>query len=224
MKTHLLSMTPIDFCNAVILTRDTKEFILKHESMAQAFNECYYGFSLMEILVQITDDKKPLVLMTCNVVQETPLADGRTVADIMPKGSNELLDVVIHWAQERPMDNSLEEADKKACRNSTLSLVLDDSNLYHAAKAIECITTAANSFRFAETRAAAPTMSFKECYAKYGVSYCEFSVAGEYAAFYGAWKILQAVYNAAAAAQDPVTAAIWQSYYIRSKVPNPFTN
>lgn len=113
MKTHLLKLTPAEFCDQTRACEDRRIFALKHKTMPEVWDNCPNTNWLLWILdaIDAPPDEKNLRLFAVWCARNTPLADGRKTSDLLtdPRSLN-ALDVAERFAHEQATKSELESA------------------------------------------------------------------------------------------------------------------
>ena len=85
MKNHLLKLSVSEFCDQTKACNEGRIFALKHETMAEVWDNCPKVNWLLWILeaIDAPKDEKNLRLFAVWCARNTPLADGRTTGDLL---------------------------------------------------------------------------------------------------------------------------------------------
>ena len=85
MKTHLLSLTPTEFCDATHACPEGRRFAVKYKTMSAVWRACKRVDWLVWILnaIDAEPDEKACRLYMVWCARNTPLADGRTTAALL---------------------------------------------------------------------------------------------------------------------------------------------
>ena len=106
-------MTPKEFCKKHYACSDGAEFAMRHETMIAVWDNCPkvdWMIWIMDRLEIKMDDKKAR-LFACWCVQETPLADGRKVWDLLTdERSRNAVNVALRFARDESNQVELDAA------------------------------------------------------------------------------------------------------------------
>ena len=85
MKTHLLKLTPAEFCDQTRACEDGRIFALKHKTMPEVWDNCPNTNWLLWILdaIDAPKNEKNLRLFAIWCARSTPLSDGRKTGDLL---------------------------------------------------------------------------------------------------------------------------------------------
>ena len=117
MKTHLLSLSPADFCKATKACEEGAEFAAKYATMAEVWDACNRVDWLVWMLnvIDAPQDEKACRLYMVWCARNTPLADGRTTGALLsdPR-SLSALDVAERFANGNATREELAAAESAA--------------------------------------------------------------------------------------------------------------
>ena len=101
MKTHLLKLTPAEFCDQTKACEEGRIFAVNHKTMAEVWDNCPKVEWLLWMLeaIDAPKDEKNLRLFAVWCARNTPLTDGRKTGDMLtdPRSLN-ALDVAERFA------------------------------------------------------------------------------------------------------------------------------
>jgi len=85
MKTHLLSLSPAEFCKATKACSDGAEFATKHATMRDVWDACQRVDWLVWMLdaIDAPQDEKACRLFMVWCARNTPMSDGRTTGALL---------------------------------------------------------------------------------------------------------------------------------------------
>ena len=113
MKTHLLTLTPMEFCTQTKACEEGRIYALTHKTMSDVWDNCPNANWLLWILdaIDAPPDEKNLRLFAIWCARSTPLSDGRKTGDLLtdPRSLN-ALDVAERFAHGQATRGELDAA------------------------------------------------------------------------------------------------------------------
>lgn len=113
MKTHLLTLTPMEFCDQTKACEEGRIFASKHKTMSAVWANCPNSNWLLWILdaIDAPPDEKNLRLFAIWCARSTPLSDGRKTGDLLTDPiSLNALDVAERFAHGQATERELDVA------------------------------------------------------------------------------------------------------------------
>jgi hypothetical protein len=117
MKTHLLNLSPTEFCGATDACSSGRDFAVEHATMADVWDACPRVDWLCWILerLEIAPDERKVREFMCWAVTDTPLHDGRKTLDLLTdKRSRNAVNVALRFARNEANAEELSAAESAA--------------------------------------------------------------------------------------------------------------
>ena len=117
MKTELLTLSPIDFCDETDACRSGRDFATRYATMAEVWDACPRVDWLCWILaaLDVTPDERKNREFMCWAATETPLADGRKTLDLLTdERSRNAVNVALRFARNEANAEELSAAESAA--------------------------------------------------------------------------------------------------------------
>lgn len=164
MSTHLLSLTPYEFCRATDACAEGRDWAIMRPDMATVWDACPRADWMLWMLNKLGHvPQRELRLFAVWCARRTPLGDGRVTGDLMtdPR-SRAALDVAERYAEGDATANELRSAYRAA--TTATYAVAYHAAAYHAAAAAAAATAAASD-----------ASAYADSYAAYGDSYAAYA-------------------------------------------------